>query len=415
MHRWWLLVLVSMGCGPKAKAPKDTSPTDSQSQTSSTVEDWSADSPHPSCVDDTGVILATPDEEPHRNYLQDGFDRYTAVEAVSGGAVYLYAQSEVSDLKLLRARSLLRFFVSDVPDSTWGTDKADVLESMVDNRAALIMPNGAHAPNNEYHLPAQPLYDDETPLAGSNWFMNNDWGHRDAAFEEIFHLVHDAGIGTYLPGARPEYQADLDAEARAAIEDGRWGIPVDPGVEQWLDELERENSLAQEYIASVIDSYYGLWGAWDESPGGMWGIYIAGDRDEISALDPRGQELLEQFLAPWLTYEVRLDPEFSGTFSLNFDPDEPYTHKTRYMTWVTATGSRDVHLIGNEEDNTLRGNHADNLIDGGLGTDTVVYCDHRDAYVLDEYQGDVAVSGPQGEDTLRDVERIHFADGVLTL
>ena len=45
------------------------------------------------------------------------------------------------------------------------------------------------------------------------------------------------------------------------------------GVEDWLEELEREDLLAQEYIASVIDSYYGLWAAWDEDEGGMWGIW----------------------------------------------------------------------------------------------------------------------------------------------
>ena len=28
----------------------------------------------------------------------------------------------------------------------------------------------------------------------------------------------------------------------------------------WIDELRDEGSLTQEYLASVIDSYYGLWG-----------------------------------------------------------------------------------------------------------------------------------------------------------
>ena len=125
---------------------------------------------------------------------------------------------------------------------------------MADNGAALMMPNGAHEEWNEPPLDAQPLYAAETPVEGGAWFLNSNYEHRDAAFEEIFHLVHDMGIGTFMPRALPNYQSDLDSEARAAIADGRWGIPVEPGVEDWLEELEREDSLAQEYIASVIDS-----------------------------------------------------------------------------------------------------------------------------------------------------------------
>jgi hypothetical protein len=50
-----------------------------------------------------------------------------------------------------------------------------------------------------------------------------------------------------------------------------------------LKELTKENSLSQEYLASLVDSYYGLWGAWTESNShGMWGIYIAKTREEKS-------------------------------------------------------------------------------------------------------------------------------------
>ena len=375
---------------------------------------------HPACLEASAWVQPTPNEAPHRRYRNKGFDRFTSVEAASGNAVHLYAQDQVSDLKLLRARNLLEFFLSDVPGTTWGADKADVLQAMADNEAALILPNGEHTPSNEYDLPAQPLYDAETPLAGSTWFMENDWDHRDAAFEEIFHLVHDSGIGTYLPGVRPEYQADLDAEARAAIDDGRWGIPVDPGVAEWLQELEREDSLAQEYIASVIDTYYGLWGPWDEDDGGMWGIYIAKTRDELPSLDPAGQALVEQFLPQLLTHEVRLDPALDEDFHLEFDPNRPYTHKSQYMTWVSASGSNNINLYGNAADNTLRGNSGDNELHGGDGTDTVVLCGPMAQFIVDQdaqasSSSMVIVTGPEGTDALFDVERLVFTDGVIEL
>lgn len=85
--------------------------------------------------------------------------------------------------------------------------------------------------------------------------MTNDAEHRDATLEEVFHQVHDRGIETSEPGALPQYQEQLLQEAKAALADGRWA----KGQKDWTDELAAEGSLAQEYIASVIDNYYGLW------------------------------------------------------------------------------------------------------------------------------------------------------------
>ena len=83
---------------------------------------------------------------------------------------------------------------------------------MADNGATLDMPNGAHGqPGAGQSLIGQELYAAEVPTEGGKWFMENDMEHRDAAFEEILHLVHDNGIGIDLPnyqtGAAPEFQA----------------------------------------------------------------------------------------------------------------------------------------------------------------------------------------------------------------
>lgn len=368
---------------------------------------------HASCGEDSGIIQPTPSE--YGPFINKGFDRYAEVIAPNGEPIRIFAQDEISEAQIIRARNLLRFFLTNVEGSTWGKDKSDVAESMADHMAILLMINGYDGSGPEVNLPGQYLFDEETPVEGSKWFMKNNYNHRDAAFEEIFHLVHDLGVGTYVNGARPDYQADLLAEAEAALDDGRWGIPVDPGINQWINELRAENSLAQEYIASVIDSYYGLWGPWDEADGGMWGIYIAKTRDEIATLDPRGAELLEQFLSPTLTYEIRLDSALDQDFDLNFDESKPYTHKSRYMLNVTLTGSNPMGIIGNEKDNTLRGNTADNLLDGSSGDDTVVYCHPASSYTVTPDSTGHAVSGPDGTDSLRNIEFIHFADSLLPL
>jgi hypothetical protein len=349
---------------------------------------------------------------------REGFTKRTEVMAPNGKPIRIIAQAGVPDIAVARARNLLRFFLTDVPGTRYGADKSAVANAMADNGAMLMMPTGPHRPGHEPRIDAQPLFQDETPVDGSVWYLTNDWEHRDAGFEEIFHLVHDAGIGTFMPGALPAYQRALDREARAAIADGRWGISVDPGVEDWIEELEKEDSLAQEYIASVIDTYYGLWGAFDEAPGGMWGIYAAKTRGELADKDPRGQQLLEAFLPPMMHgYEALIDPSFEGEFRMQFESSLPYTHKSRYYIDATLTGGRDSSLRGNAENNTLRGNHGDNVLRGEDGDDTAIFSGTRDEYRI-QRDGDVVtvtdqVDGRDGTDRLIGVETLHFSDGLV--
>jgi hypothetical protein len=370
---------------------------------------------HASCVADSGVLKETPENGVFKRYLNEGFTRYVEVSAPGGGFVPIFAQDQVSEAKLRRARNLMRFYLSDVDNSQYGQDKSTVADSMVASGAVLMMPNGAHEEGNEPKLPAQPLYDYETPADGSKWFMNNNFNHRDAAFEEIFHLVHDAGIGTTDPGALPAYQNDLKAAAENALAQGIWGIPVDESVTEWIDVLRKEDSLAQEYIASVIDSYYGLWAPWTEADGGMWGIYIAKTREEVKSLDPIGYALLRAFLPETISAEIRLDPDLNQDFSLILDATQPYTHKSQYFVNVMLQGDSDIGLMGNAWDNELRGNFGDNTLNGSDGEDTAIYCDNlADFSTL--WDGEtLLLTGPQGTDRLEQMEWVHFGDGRIAL
>ncbi len=373
---------------------------------------WPAPDPAQSCAEDAGIVVPTP--EAHARYKTWGFDRYAELLAPNGEPIKIFAAPGVSDEMVMRARNVLRFFLTEVPGSRFGADKRAVANAMANHGATLMLPDGAHEEGNEPPFDAQPLYQDEMTVEGGDWYMNNDWEHRDATFEEIFHLVHDAGIGTYMPGALPEYQAELKGEAIASLEDGRWGIPIEPDVNDWIEELREEDSLAQEYIASVIDSYYGYWGAFDE-PGGMWGVYIAQNRDEVASMDPNGKALLEAFLPPLVTYEARLASGFEGMFDMRFNAALPYTHKSQYLVHVTLTGTHDASIQGNEHDNLLRGNPGNNLLDGGEGFDTVIYCHEQSAYAFQPDGQTLIVQGPDGSDTLINVESIYFADGTVNV
>jgi len=157
------------------------------------------------------------------------------------------------------------------------------------------------------------------------------------------------------------------------------------------------------------DSYYGLWAAFDENPGGMWGIYIAKTRDEIKEKDPNGFALLEAFLPPMMFgYESLIDPNFRGTFSLQYNEEFPYTHKSQYYVDATLTGSINSNLLGNDADNTLRGNSGNNILDGGEGNDTVIFQGKKDEYEITDNIVKDTIQGRDGTDTLISIESIQF-------
>jgi hypothetical protein len=351
-------------------------------------------------------IQALPTDSPYR---EEGFVKYTEVVAPNGKSIPIIAQKGVQDIAVARCRNLLKFYLTDVPNSKYGSDKSKIANAMANNHAMLMMPEGNHREGREPAIDAQPQYEYETPVEGSSWYLQNDWNHRDAAFEEIFHLLHDTGIGTHLPGEIPQYQKEIKAEAIKSLSDGRWGIPVDPHVHDWIEKLREEDSLAQEYIAAVIDSYYGLWAAFDENPGGMWGIYIAKTRSEIKAKDPNGLALIEAFLPPMMVgYESLVDANFRGTFSLQLNEELPYTHKSQYYVDVTLTGSKDTHVLGNSANNTIKGNKGNNTINGDNGIDTVIFQGKKNEYKISGNIVKDTVDGRDGTDTLISIEVMQF-------
>lgn len=70
-------------------------------------------------------------------------------------------------------------------------------------------------------------------------------------------------------------------------------------------------------------------------------------------------------------------------------------------------------ITGSAGDNLITGNGGNDTIDGGLGSDTVVYSGQRSAYTV-TWNGRVGtVTGPDGTDTLTNVEFLSFADQTI--
>ena len=341
------------------------------------------------------------------------FNRYTKVVTPNGGKIHIVAQSNLSDEQIVRARSILEHFLKNYPGSEYGDNKSELANKMAENGAILTLLNGQDDGNNPVEVNGQALFENEIQVEGHPWYINQDYNnHRDATYEEILHLVHDYGIGidghNSFPGTMPKYQSEIRQAQKNALSTNLWGI----GADRWINELTDENSLTQEYLAALIDSYYGLWGGWtDSNTHGMWGIYVAKTRNEIFLEDPIGGEIMNnKFFHPYLTYNARIDSGFNGIFSLKFDSSKPYTNHSQYLKDITLLGNNDTSVYINQLDNNITGNK---------GTNTVIFNGNSSEYIIDitdiETSVTDKVSNRDGINILKGIEKIKFTDQTIQL
>jgi hypothetical protein len=368
--------------------------------------------PTPTPVANDLGITAIPDALKSTYTAALNFDRYTKVDTPNGGAISILAQNKVTDNQIVRARNILQHYLTNLPGSVYGADKSAVANKIADSGGVLLLLNGVDdGTNKAAELDGQPLYYGEMQVEGGNWYINQNFEHRDASYEEILHFVHDNGIGvdqnSTFNGVLPAYQAEVRAAQITALSDKLWAWPADQA--SWIAELTAENSLSQEYLASVIDSYYGLWGAYKESPYGMWGMYIAKTRVDLPTKDPAGAALMDnQFFHPYLTYNARIDSSFVGDFSLKFSASLPYTHHAQYLKDVTLTGTNESNVVVNQLDNKITGNSAVN---------TVIFSGPSSEYQISHENGKVTVQDMQdnrdGLNTVIAIEKLKFSDTTM--
>ncbi len=353
---------------------------------------------------------------------KQAYCKYSKVVAPNGKPIHIFAQNEISNNQLIFARDLLAFYLEGVSGSEYGADKSAVANKMTDNRAILVMRNGYDGKYrlNIRGLSGQPLYDEEVIPVGTPEYLDTD-EYRDASFEEIIHLVQDTGIGIdieeYDKGAAPEYQKEIRAALNNAhFTNKLWGHGSER-MARWIAELAEEGSLTQEYLAAIVDSYYGLWGANKTRETGIGG-YVAKSRKEIAEKDPMGYAIMEKFFSPYLTINARIDSRFEGTFSMVFDDAMPYTHKSQYLVNATLTGDKNSNLTGNDRNNQLSGNSGKNILDGREGNDTAMFSGSSDQYKIKRSENgimvDDSVSGRDGTVTLKNIEQLQFTNETLS-
>ena len=347
------------------------------------------------------------------------YDKYIAYTAPNKKNIFIVASKDVTDTQVLYAYSVL----SNYLNSDNGYDMDALANKIADSGNYIVMPGGADGSSSTpfFALKGQPLYYAEVAAPGSQWFMENDYTHRDATFEEILHFTHDYGIGTTSnPGVFPTFSEEIKVATFNALPsdkalwgiEGLWGSQVGEEPQtNWLLELEKEGSLEQEYLASVIDSYYGLWEAYDEVEGGMWGMYVAKGREDIYSLDTIGSELLPYF-NEYITSMITLDSSFFGDFHLSLNESLLYTYKSQYYVNVRLTGSNNINLYGNAQDNIFIGNNGDNIIDGVAGSNIVQYDEASQNFLITVQQNSTIVTNSTTgtTDTLYNINIIRFTD-----
>lgn len=345
------------------------------------------------------------------DYSKAGYNRYVAVKAPNGKSIHILIMDRLSEYQIVKAVNVLNHYLTPVAGTKYGDkdSKRDIANAMANNGAILKLMNYHDEPRYNDDLDGQPLFEEEIQVEGGDWYVRQDYeDHRDASYEEILHLVHDYGIGVLNAPeggvtALPEFQREFNTIQKQALNQSY--TPPEDTLKEWQQEV----SVDQEYFAAIIDSYYGLWGAY--SGKGMWDLYNVKTRSDFSTEDPNALYITEQIFSPTLTYDAYIADTFTGTFKMRYDATVPYTHHAQYLTKLTLTGSKDTNIELNGHDNRLTGN---------TGINTVVVHGARSEYhIHDLGEGKIQLNDMltdrDGMNVLINIEKIQFSDELWEL
>ena len=354
--------------------------------------------------------------------LNRHFVKYTNLLAPNGKPIHFLAMDGWNNDRILRARKVMEHFLCDVPNRKWG-EKTTLANAMGDSHATMVLLNHSRdmdrvMPDIEgTNLQMQDLRANESPYEGEPDYMKHET--RDAAYEEVFHLVHASGVIFVMK----EFDREIRALAKSATASDLWNYdePNMPG-----------NHF--EYIICVFDNYVDLWKTAPTKMEGsrigrqragesFSGEYKANDRASTFKADPKGFAMIEKFNPDHISYTAELPADFSGHFSIAADAGQRHSEKAKHLVNVSLRGDKaasltgnahDNRLVGNSGNNTLTGNGGDDSLFGGPGTDTAVFRGKQSEYTINRVGNMIEVVDSMvnrdGHDVLTGIESLKFSD-----
>lgn len=351
-------------------------------------------------------------------------DRYTHLQAPNGDYIQFLIQDEITEEMAVHARSVLESFLSNIPNSNYGSNKSVVANSIASSNAIMLLLNDEDEYDNPY---LENLFDSgikgqdllSTEIFTEGVVEYNQSSARNATYEEILHFIHGYGIQPAIPWM----QTELVVAMNQAIENDYYNPLSDLPVEDY----------DEEYLAMGLECYFGLW-AHNPNGDGYSGDneYAFNTRQAMELGDPQLYDLIKDFFGESLLYTPFLPDVFEGTFSISYSPEILYTSKSQYLDNVSLSGALAADILGNDKDNRLEGNLATNHFNGGAGDDLIighqgidrsVYVGVRDEYILipsidildSSFQIIDLIPNRDGIDTLYGIEELEFNSVVYSI
>ncbi len=123
-------------------------------------------------------IVPLPENTP--SVFTDVFSKYTKIIAPNGKPIHFLAQEDWTDDKLLKARNVMEYFLTDYPYSKYGSNKAAVANAMSDIKATMILYNTSvdarearEGLRGATDLALQSMWANEITVEGSDDYMNH--------------------------------------------------------------------------------------------------------------------------------------------------------------------------------------------------------------------------------------------------
>ncbi|MBJ13600.1 MAG: hypothetical protein CMG62_11095 [Candidatus Marinimicrobia bacterium] len=313
--------------------------------------------------------------------------RYTHVLSPNGGSIPILIQNDFSSEQIIHVRNVLEFYLTNVPDSQWGSDKSNIANSLSLSNAILFLLNN----EEEYDSPSvinlmasgvngQDLLATEVfPIGSADYMLGS---RRDATFEEVLHFVHGFGIQFSSPSMQDSIIEAMNNAIENEIYNPLFDLP--------------EEDYDEEYFAMGLECYFGIW-AHDPNGDGYSGDheYAYIDRSSMEIGDTELFRIINGFFGSNWNYMVSLPQEFENQFLMNLSSSDIYTYRSQYLTSLNILGENDVSITGNGYPNYFIGGRGNNIfkglagndtIKGGSGLDRAIYQGNIEEYFLQELE-----------------------------